>query len=104
MRVLVVGHVEDVERREYTDKRGQVVRTFDAYLSGYGRSARFGPDRVSGPMEHMPSPGDEVAFMVSVSAKDGNRGAWLSTWVVGRASQDVADVLLLSAADAAQAA
>lgn len=83
MRVIVHGRVLEVENREFTDKSGEIKTTFDAWLQP--GSPRFGPDRISGPVELRPKVGDVATYLASVTARSGRNGAWLSVWCVERA-------------------
>lgn len=80
MRAIVAGRVVEVERREFTGGDGVRRLTFDAYLAS--DNPRYGADRISGPIELAPVKGEYVAYRAAVSARQGQRGPWLSVWCI----------------------
>jgi len=79
MRVQVSGTVVEVERRSFTDSEGNLKETFDAFLAP--DNPRYGADRISGPLDLLPSVGSSVTYVANVQARNGKRGPWLSVWV-----------------------
>jgi len=83
MRVIIRGKVVEVERRTFTPNGGGApVETWDGYLAS--DNPRYGADRISGPLDLIPEPGESVEFRAVVKARPGARGPWLSVWCVER--------------------
>lgn len=80
MRVIVRGRVVEVEPRSFNGRDGQKRDTFDAFIAS--DNPRYGADRISGPVELQPAPGDDVAYICNVTAREGQRGPYLSVWAV----------------------
>jgi len=80
MRAIVTGKVVDVERREYVNRDGVRAVSFDAFIAS--DNPRYGAERISGPVELIPAPGEFVSLACLVTAKEGKRGPWLSVWAV----------------------
>jgi hypothetical protein len=86
MRAIVTGKVVDVERREYVNRDGVRVTSFDAFIAS--DNPRYGAERISGPEDMCPIPGTFIAMVCNVTAKEGKRGPWLSVWAVEAADLD----------------
>jgi hypothetical protein len=80
MRVIIGGNIQDCKPDSYTNRDGQTVETFEAFI-GEGRFY----DRIAGPRELMPVNGEQVEFIALVSAKTSKAGkAYLNVWCVER--------------------
>lgn len=81
MRAVITGTIQDCKPDSYTNKDGQRVETFEAFI-GEGRYY----DRISGPRELMPKDGDSASYVALVSAKTSKAGrGYLNVWCVERA-------------------
>lgn len=88
MRAWIIGKVVGVETNEYRKRDGSTGADKTIYVKQDGSSERFGPDKVTGPLDLEISEGEQVALRVNVSerhgtkASDGSVWGLLNVWVV----------------------
>jgi hypothetical protein len=76
MKVFITGTVVDIQMREYVDKSGVTVKTSDVYLAP--SNPRAAADRITVPVELIPTVGEIVGYWAEARAYSGKFGPVLS--------------------------